>query len=82
MDEVYSPTHYTQGEIECIDAIRAQLSDEEWRGFLRGQVAKYTWRLGKKGERDVEKILFYASMLAGIDPRRNHDCTDAVPEGR
>ena len=82
MDEVYSPTHYTQGEIECIDAIRAQLSDEEWRGFLRGQVAKYTWRLGKKGERDAEKILFYASMLAGIDPRRNHDCTDAVSKGR
>jgi hypothetical protein len=71
MDEVYSPTHYTQGKIECIDAIRAQLSDEEWRGFLRGQVAKYTWRLGKKGERDAEKILFYASMLAGIDPRKN-----------
>lgn len=68
-DEVMSPAHYTQGPIECIDAIRAQLSDEEWRGFLRGQVAKYTWRLGRKGERDAEKVLFYASLLAGIDPR-------------
>lgn len=68
-DDVISPAHYTQGEIECIDAIRAQLSDEEWRGFLRGQVAKYTWRLGRKGERDAEKMLFYATMLAGRDPR-------------
>jgi len=68
-DEVLSPAHYTQGEIECIDAIRAQLTPQEWRGFLRGQVAKYTWRLGLKGERDAEKILFYASLLAGKDPR-------------
>ncbi len=69
-DEVLSPTHYTQGEIECIDAIRAQLTEDEWRGFLRGQVAKYTWRLGRKGERDAEKVLFYACMLAGGDPRK------------
>lgn len=68
-DEVISPAHYTHGGIECIDAIRAQLNDEEWRGFLRGQVAKYTWRLGRKGARDAEKVLFYASLLAGIDPR-------------
>jgi hypothetical protein len=68
-DEVISPAHYTQGDIECIDAIRAQLSEEEWRGFLRGQVAKYTWRLGRKGERDAEKMLFYATLLAGRDPR-------------
>ena len=68
-DEVISPSHYTRGAVECIDAIRAQLTEEEWQGFLRGQIAKYTWRLGLKGERDAEKILFYASMLAGKDPR-------------
>ncbi len=50
-----------------------------------GAARKGKARQGKAilgSERNAEKILFYASMLAGIDPRRNHDCTDAVPKGR
>ena len=31
-DMVNSPAHYNQGEIECIDAIKAALSEEEFRG--------------------------------------------------
>ena len=70
-DPVNRPDHYTQGGVECIDAIRAQLSPEEWRGFLRGQVAKYNWRLGRKDalEQDVRKLRWYASWLCGVDPR-------------
>lgn len=70
-DVVERPAHYNQGDIECIDAIRAQLSDEEWRGYLRGQVAKYNWRLGRKDamEQDARKLRWYASWLCGIDPR-------------
>jgi hypothetical protein len=41
--------HYRQGEIECIDAIRAALTDDEWRGFCKGNVLKYTWREKHKG---------------------------------
>jgi hypothetical protein len=41
--------HYRQGDIECIDAIRAALTDEEWRGFCKGNVLKYTWREKHKG---------------------------------
>jgi hypothetical protein len=71
-DPVNRPSHYANGSVECIDAIRAQLSPEEWRGFLRGQVAKYNWRMTKKGseKQDAEKLHFYASLLAGKDPRR------------
>jgi len=66
-----NPNHYRAGEIECIDAIAAQLSPTEFRGYLRGQVAKYCWRLGLKDsvEQDAKKLLWYASMLAGVDPR-------------
>jgi len=66
-----NPAHYRAGEIECIDAIEAQLSQTEFRGYLRGQVAKYNWRLGLKDsvEQDAKKMLWYASMLAGVDPR-------------
>ena len=65
-----NPAHY-RDEIECIDAIRAQLTDDEWRGYLRGQVAKYNWRMGRKdaAEQEAKKLLWYASWLAGIDPR-------------
>ena len=71
-DNVNHPAHYTAGGIECIDAIRAQLSDEEWRGFLRGQVAKYCWRLGRKDalEQDARKLRWYASWICGVDPRK------------
>jgi hypothetical protein len=41
--------HYRQGEIECIDAIRAALTDEEWRGYCKGNIIKYTWRERHKG---------------------------------
>lgn len=45
-----APTdHYRQGGIECIDAIRAALTDEEWRGYCKGNVLKYTWREKHKG---------------------------------
>ena len=45
-----APTdHYRQGDIECIDAIRAALTDDEWRGYCKGNVLKYTWREKHKG---------------------------------
>jgi hypothetical protein len=71
MSDPINPAHYRAGEIECIDAIEAQLSPAEFRGYLRGQVAKYNWRLGLKDsvEQDAKKMLWYASMLAGVDPR-------------
>lgn len=74
-DPVARPRHYTEQEIECIDAIRAQLSEDEWRGFLRGQVAKYNWRLGRKDApaQDAGKMMWYASWLCGVDPRRKDE---------
>jgi len=70
-DLVERPAHY-QGDIECIDAIKAQLSDEEWRGYLRGQVAKYNWRLGRKDalDQDARKLRWYASWLCSVGPRK------------
>jgi hypothetical protein len=69
--DAINPLHYKAGGIECIDAIQAQLSPTEFRGYLRGQIAKYNWRLGLKDsvEQDANKLLWYASMLAGRDPR-------------
>lgn len=49
-DLVNHPTHYQDGGIECIEAIEAQLNAEEYRGFLRGNCAKYLWRCNLKGD--------------------------------
>ena len=48
-DQVNQPEHYRQGEIECIDAIEAALTPEEFRGFCKGNVFKYVWRMNHKG---------------------------------
>lgn len=48
-EETSPNAHYRQGEIECIDAIRAALTDEEWRGYCKGNILKYVWRERHKG---------------------------------
>jgi len=67
-----NPNHY-RDDIECIDAMRAQMTDDEWRGYLRGQVIKYCWRMGRKdaAQQDAKKLLWYATFLAGDDPRED-----------
>ena len=63
-DPINSPSHYTQGDIECIQAIEAQLSPEEFRGYIRGNIAKYMWRCShKNGIEDVKKASWYLARL-------------------
>ena len=65
-DMVNHPPHYVQGGIECIDAIKAALTPDEWRGFLKGQILKYTWRERMKGgQEDIGKAGFYLAKLKG-----------------
>ena len=61
---VYSPAHYTTGGIECIDAIKAALTAEEFRGFCKGNVLKYVWReQGKGQDQDLAKARWYLDRL-------------------
>ena len=67
-DDVNSPAHY-QGDhgIECIQAISAQMSDEEYRGYLRGNVVKYVWRYQQKGGcQSLEKARWYLNKLIEV----------------
>ena len=64
-DNVNSPAHYTQGDIECIDAIRAALSEEEFRGFCKGAAMKYIWRERYKGgEESLLKAQWFLEQLS------------------
>jgi hypothetical protein len=71
LTDAVNPSHY-QGEVECIDALRAAMTPEEFRGFCRGSAMAYLWRLGRKdaAEQDARKAAWYVSWLAGVDPRR------------
>lgn len=65
-DEVERPEHYNLGEIECIDAIRASMTKEEFEGYLKGSVMKYLWRYRYKGKplQDLAKAQWYLDRLA------------------
>lgn len=62
-DMINSPPHYTKGGIETIDYIKAKLSPEEYRGYLRGNLLKYASRLGEKDSDDAGKAAWYAKRL-------------------
>mgnify|MGYP003112746798 CR=1 FL=1 len=63
-DNVNRPIHYAAGSIECIDAIEAQLSSEEFRGYLKGNVIKYLWREKHKGGiESLKKAKWYLNRI-------------------
>lgn len=68
-DQINSPEHY-QGQIECIDAIQAALTPEEFRGFCKGNLIKYVWRERRKGGNEsLEKAQWYVNrLLEGVKP--------------
>ena len=68
IDMVNHPPHYNQSNVECIDAIEAQLTTEEFRGYLKGNVAKYMWRERHKGGiESLKKAKWYLSRLIGLN---------------
>tara|TARA_R110000824_G_scaffold131926_2_gene294209 strand:- start:171 stop:614 length:444 start_codon:yes stop_codon:yes gene_type:complete len=65
LDEVNKPEHYNTGSVECIEAIQATLSGEEFKGYCRGNAVKYLWRCMYKGKskQDLEKARWYLERL-------------------
>lgn len=67
-DEINHPQHYTNGEIECIDAIRASMAADAFAGYLRGNCMKYLWRYKHKGGlQDLRKGEFYLKALIELE---------------
>lgn len=64
-DPVTHPSHYTKGDVECIEAIRASMDADAFFGYLKGQVLKYLWRYAHKGKplEDLLKAQFYLDRL-------------------
>ena len=66
-DKVNNPNHYTQGSVECIEAIESSMSKDEFLGFLKGNIIKYLWRYRhKNGAEDLAKSQFYVIKLIEV----------------
>jgi len=65
IDYVNSPPHYRKGSIECIDAIKAALTHDEYKGYLKGAALKYIWRESYKDSniQDLQKSVWYINKL-------------------
>ena len=57
--------YYDVGGLETLDIIKAKLTPEQYRGFLLGNIIKYSCRANHKGDfdRDIEKIKFYGAAI-------------------
>ncbi len=65
MAAVNSPQHYTQGNMETIDMIKESLTEEEFSGYLKGNILKYVCRYKHKGMplKDLMKSRWYLDKL-------------------
>jgi hypothetical protein len=74
LEEVDHPDHYGGGDnpYEAIKVIQHTLTPEEFRGFIKGNVLKYTMRAGKKagtpGVKDMAKAEWCLNFLNAIEP--------------
>lgn len=65
---IESPTHYKlESGRESIEILREVLTDEELKGFYKGNILKYLFRHEKKnGKEDLEKARVYLNWLIEI----------------
>ena len=72
-DNVNHPSHYTQGGIECIDAIEAAVSELSGiEAVCTGNAIKYLWRWKKKnGVEDLKKARWYINRLIEREKRND-----------
>lgn len=66
-----NPNHYIFGGIETIEYLKAKLTPEEYRGFLKGNVLKYVSREAEKnGLEDLKKDKWYLDKLIEFENDR------------
>ena len=72
-DIVNHPKHYTQGKIECIDAIESAVSElSGLDAVCTANVIKYVWRWKhKNGVIDLRKAQWYLEKLINLQEAQN-----------
>lgn len=63
--------HYRSMPIEPLEVMQAVLTPEEYRGFLKGNIIKYSMRAGRKAgepvDKEVDKARNYQQLLDAYD---------------
>ena len=81
IDNVNHPKHYTQGGIECIDALKAAtVGKTVIEAVCVANVIKYCWRYEEKnGLEDVKKAQFYINRLIQELEEKKENCSFTDP---
>ena len=67
-DVVNHPSHYTQGGIECIDAMKSAFGADELAVYCKIAAFKYIWRCElKNGSEDVKKAIWYLQKFLELE---------------
>jgi hypothetical protein len=70
-------THYKDMAMQPWDVMQSVLTHEEFVGFLKGNIIKYSMRQGRKdgANDDAEKAIHYSEKLDEVMRRENGDTT-------
>ena len=63
-------SHYKDMAVQPWHVMQAVMTPEEFRGFLKGNIIKYSMRAGQKGsaQEDADKARHYMQKLAEVQP--------------
>lgn len=74
VDDAINPFHYkVEGLPEAIDIINHLMHREQYEGFLWGNILKYAYRFGRKGDKaeTAGKIAWYANQLKDLEEEKH-----------
>ena len=82
IDNVNHPSHYTQGGIECIDALKAATVGKTGiEAVCVANVIKYLFRYeNKNGLEDVKKAQWYINRLIQELEEKKENCSSPDPD--
>ena len=69
-EDAINPSHYkVDGLPEAIDIMNHLMTPEQFEGFLWGNIMKYAYRFGRKGDKGetAGKIAWYANQLKAVE---------------
>lgn len=70
-NSVTHPSHYTNGNIECIDAMVSAFGKEQVAYFCKLNAFKYIWRSElKNGLEDIKKAQWYINKYIELNNKK------------
>lgn len=80
-DMVNRPPHYTNGGIECIDAMKATYGTENLAVYCKIAAFKYVWRADhKNGIEDIKKAVWYLHKYVELMEGKPDEQNDTAAE--